>query len=733
VAKGQLKKPEKIGAAAERGVDVSDNDRPAARVRGAYVSWDTFALIRQRPALGREFSEADDRPGAAPVVILGEAVWRTRYLSDPRILGTTIRVDGVPSTVIGVMPQGFGFPLRAELWVPLVALPEDARTSRSNRLLEGIGRLRPGVSYEQAAAQLSGITTALAEQYPASNRNTAPRLEPLRSGIGAPLLGVVVALLGAVAFVLLIACANVANLLLARAAERTRDVAVRLALGASRWRIVRQLLVESLVLATVAGILGLGLSYGSVQIFWSFAAQSAPPYWLRFPIDRAVFAYLAGICLGSSILCGLVPAWQASRSAIVATLNDMGRTSAGGRSGRRWTGAFVVAQVALALVLLTGAGLMIQNLLKLMRADVGVDTHRLVQMELDLSTRTYDTPERRFLFYSQLEEGLNSKESTKAVLASHGPLAGALVRRPLIEGRPPADTGALPPVSVLSVGHRYFEVVGTALMQGRPFTAADMRTSSEAVVVNQQFATTYFSRNESVIGQRIRLELPNSTGIGPKGAPGWLTVIGVVGNVRQRQLRSGEFDPVLYVPYAIDALPTMSIVARGDSDLASTVGIIRDQVRRLDPDLPVFNMSTVQEALSVNRWPQRVFGSIFAIFALIALVLATVGLYAVTAYAVSRRTREIGVRVALGADARQVWWAVAGPTLRQLARGLLMGLAGAAAVATVLPAMVAGTGGANPLTLIGVAILMLVVGIAACVIPGLRAARLDPIAALRSD
>jgi len=542
----------------------------------------------------------------------------------------------------------------------------------------------------------------------------------------------VVALLGAVALVLLIACANAANLLLARAAERMRDVAVRLALGASRWRIVRQLLVESLVLATVAGVLGLGLSYGSIQIFWSFAAQSAPPYWLRFPIDRAVFAYLAVICLGSSILCGLVPAWQASRSAIVATLNDMGRTSAGGRSGRRWTGAFVVAQVALALVLLTGATLMIQNLLNLMRADIGVDTHRLVQMELDLSTRTYDTPERRLLFYRQLEEGLTSNGSTKAVLASHAPLAGALVRRPLVEGRRPPDTGALPPVSVLNVGHRYFEVVDTALMQGRMFTAADMRTSSEAVVVNQQFAKTYF-RNESVIGQRMRLELPNSTGIGPKGVPGWLTVIGVVGNVRQRQLRSGEFDPVLYVPYAIDALPTMSIVARGDSDLASTVGIIRDQVRALDPDLPVFNISTVEEALSVNRWPQRVFGSMFAIFALIALLLATVGLYAVTAYAVSRRTREIGVRVALGADARQVWWAVTGPTLRQLALGLLMGLVGAAAVATVLPAIVAGTGGANPLILIGVAMLLLVVGIGACVIPGLRAARLDPIAALRSE
>jgi putative ABC transport system permease protein len=723
---------EGIGAATEGEVDVSDNDRPAVRVRGAYVSWDTFHLIRQRPALGREFAEADDRHGAAPVVILGETIWRTRYLSDPNTVGSTIRVDGVPSTIIGVMPQGFGFPLRAEIWAPLIALPEDARTSRSNRLLEGVGRLRPGMSYDQAAAELSGITTALAEQHPASNRNTAPRLEPLRTGIGAPILGVVAALLGAVAFVLLIACANAANLLLARAADRRRDVAVRLALGASRWRVVRQLLVESIVLAAVAGAIGLGLSYGAIQIFWSFAAESAPPYWLRFPIDRTVFAYFAVICLGSSILCGLVPAWQASKSAIVATLNDMGRTSAGARSVRRWTGTFVVAQVALALVLLTGATLMIQNLLTLMRADIGVDTHRLVQMELDLSTRTYNTPERRSLFYKQLEERLTANGRSKAALASHGPFAGALVQRPIVEGRPPADTAALPPVSMLNVGHRYFEVMDTALLQGRVFTAADMRTGSEAVVINQQFARTYF-RNESVVGQRIRLELPDPTAIGPNGVPTWLTVIGVVSNVRQRRLRSGEFDPVLYLPYTIDARPAMSIVARGDSDLASTIGIIRGQVRALDPDLPVFNISTVQASLSTNRWPQRVFGSMFAIFALIALSLATVGLYAVTAYTLSRRTREIGVRVALGAGARQVWWAVTGPTLRQLALGLLLGLGGAVAVATVLPAMVVGTGGANPLTLIGVALLLLVVGIGACVTPGLRATRLDPIAALRSE
>ena len=541
-----------------------------------------------------------------------------------------------------------------------------------------------------------------------------------------------VALLGAVAFVLLIACANTANPV-ARAAERTRDVAVRLALGASRWRIVRQLLVESLVLATVAGVLGLGLWYGGIRIFWSLAAESAPPYRLFFPIDRAVFAYFAVICLSSSVLCGLVPAWQASRSAIVATLNDMGRTSSGGRSARRWTGAFVVAQVALALVLLTGATSSDPEP-PLSNAGRHRSGHRPSGANGDQPVRRvlYDTPERRLLFYKQLEEGVATNGSTKAVLASHAPAAGAV--GPATAHRRPASGRhwSAPPVSVLNVGHRYFGVVDTALLQGRMFTAADMRTGSEAVVVNQQFAKMYF-RDESVIGQRMRLALPNSTGNGPEGASGWLTVIGVVGNVRQRQLRSGEFDPVLYVPYAIESLPAISILARSDSDLASTVGVIRDQVRALDPELAVFNISTVQEALSVNRWPQRVFGSMFGIFALIALSLATVGLYAVTAYAVSRRSREIGVRVALGADARQVWWAVTGPTLRQLALGLLMGLAGAAAVATVLPAMVAGTAGANPLILIGVAMLMLVVGIAACMIPGLRATRLDPIAALRSE
>ena len=382
---------EQIAAFTDRGVNVSDDERPAARASAAYVSWNTFSLIGQRPELGRDFSETDDRDGSPPVVILGENLWRVRYGADPAILGTTVRVDGVASTVVGVMPAEFGFPDREELWLPLVALPQAERTSRSARVLDGLGRLRPGVTNEQAATELSGITASLAERYPDANRNTAPRIGPV--GVAPQMVAVAFALLGAVGFVLLIACANVANLLLARAADRSRDVTLRLALGASRWRIVRQLLVESLLLAAVGGVCGLALCYPGIQVIRNLPAESAPPYWVQFTMDRAVFAYLVALSVGSAVVCGLVPAWHASRTSLAAILNDAGRASAGSRWRRRWTGAFVVAQVAASLVLLTGAALMMQNLISLVRIEAGVETSGLMQMVFDL--RSDDTPERR--------------------------------------------------------------------------------------------------------------------------------------------------------------------------------------------------------------------------------------------------------------------------------------------------------------------------------------------------
>ena len=719
---------EHIVATEERAVDVADEQRAPAVVRAAYVSWNTFKLIGHPPALGRDFTAADDRTGASPAVILGGTLWRAHFGADPAIVGKTIRVNGVPSTVIGVMPPEVGFPDRVEFWLPLVSLPEAERTSRSTHILDGFGRLRPGVTIEQAATELDGITAALAERYPDTNRNTASFVTPFR--IAPPIMAVLIALLGAVGFVLLIACANVANLLLARAADRSRDVTLRLALGASRWRIVRQLLVESVLLSAAGGLCGLALSYPAVQAFQNLPAEAAPPSWVQFTMDWRVFTYLVVLCAGSALVCGLVPAWQASRPNLVAMLNDATRGSAGSRTRQRWMSTFVVAQVALALVLLTGAALMMQNLIGLLRTDAGVDTSDLTQMSFDLRRRDYDR-ERRLLLLGQLEERLASGPGVQAALASAAPLDEALTRRLQIEGQAVATPDTLPLVSMLRVGQRYFDVVGAPVIAGRALAADDVRQPDDNVVINERFARMHFP-DGAAVGKRILLIEPNAS-LNTARDVRWMTIVGVVGNVRQRLLPSGEFDPVVYTSYATDPPQTMQVLARASAGPTAAAAFVDAELRALDPDVPLLPVSTVDEALARRLWPQRLFGSMFAIFASIAMLLATCGLYAVTSYAVSRRTREIGVRVALGADSRKVWWAVTGTTLRQLSIGVVIGTAGAAAIAAVLPAFLVGSGGGNCLVLAGVVTLLVAAGITASTVPARRAMRLDPTAALQSE
>jgi predicted permease len=719
---------EQMAATDERPVDISGDQRSATIAAAAYVSWNTFSLVGQRPALGRDLTEADERSGAAPVVVLSSDLWRARYGSDAAIIGKTLRVNGIPSTVVGVMPPGVGFPYRVEIWLPLSALPEEDKTSRGARIIDGFGKLRPGVTREQAATELRGITTSLAERYPDTNRKTAPLVEPF--ALAAPFVAVMMALLGAVGFVLLIACANVANLLLARSADRSRDVTLRLALGASRWRIVRQLLVEGLLLATTGGLCGVALAQPGLQMLRSLPAESAPPSWVQFTMDPRVFAYLVTLCVGSALVCSLLPAWQASRPGLVTTLNDASRSSTGGRNRRRWMGALVVAQVALALVLLTGAALMMQNLLGQLRTDVGIETSTLTQIAFDLRRRDYDD-ERRLLLLGQLEDRLASNPGVSATLASDPPLGGTMIRRLQVEGKAASEPDTLPIVSLVSIGQRYFDVAAAPMIAGRPLTPDEVRQSSDSVVVNERFARMHFE-DGSAIGKRIILIDQRAPKTEASNAR-WMTIVGVVGNVRQRVLPSGEFDPVVYSSYVATAPQTMEVIARSASGTSAAAAFISEQVRSLDADLPLLPATTVEEALSRQLWPQRLFGSMFAAFASIAMLLATCGLYGVTAYAVSRRTREIGLRVALGADTRAIWWAIAGTTLRQLAIGLAIGTAGAAGVATILPAILVGSGGGYLPAFIVVVILLVAAGLAASALPARRALRLDPTIALQAE
>lgn len=709
-----------IVGTSERNVDISDDGRTAAHVGAAFVSSGTFSMLGQQPVLGRDFREADDREGAAPVVIIGGSLWSTRYGGDRGIVGRTITVDGVPSTVVGVMARGFGFPYNAQFWLPLVALPQTERVSRTARAIEGFGRLRSGVTIDQATADLSGVAASLSERYPETNRDIVPLLAPF--GRAPQYVAVMLALLGAVAFVLLIACANVSNLLLARGAERSRDIALRIVLGASRWRIVRQLLVESLALAAAGGVAGVALSYAGIGIFTRALGENMPS-WLQFPIDGVVLMYVVGLCAASALVSSLVPAWNLSRISLT-TLLQTGARSAGQRQRLQWTGGLVVAQVALALVLLTGAMLMIRNLISLTRTDVGVETSGLAQLALTLSPD--DGSDRRRLFFARLDEQLASSTGVNAALVSDAPLTGTTLRTVRTE-----DGHSTPQVPIIGVGQRYFDVIGARVIAGRTLNATEIVQADDTVVVNERFARMNF-RDGLAVGGRIRVVETGARDTESSDAQ-WMTIVGVIGNVRQRWPPYRELEPVVYRSYAHTPPRRMQVLARSTLGLESISAHVAESVRMLDSKLAVVPAVTVDDELARRLWLQQVFGPMFTVFASIAVLLAIGGLSAVTAYAVSRRTREIGVRVALGADARRVWSAVMSTTLWQLGIGLALGLAGAVGVARALPRILVGPDGANPLVLTGVVGLLIAAGLVATALPARRALRIDPTVTLQAE
>jgi putative ABC transport system permease protein len=719
---------EGIAGADERTMNVSDETRPAERFRGAFVSAAAFSLLGRRPLLGRDFRADDDREGAAPVVILGHAVWQRRYQGDSAIVGRTIRVNGVPSTVIGVMPEDFGFPQVSSLWQPLVLVSQETRTDRRVRNIDTFGRLRPGVSLDQASADLESVMAALAARHPESNRNLEPRLRAFRSGLGGPVYPMMAALSGTVAFVLLIACGNVANLLLSRAADRAREVSLRMSLGASRWQIVRQLLGEGLVLAAIAGVLALGLSFLGIKAFWSVAADTDPPFWLQFPFDATVFGYLAAVCLGTTIVFGLLPALHTSRTSLVELLNDAGRGATGLR-GRRWSGILVGGQIALTLVLLAGAGATVRGIVASSTVEAGVATAGLLRLRLDLPAPKYDQPEQRRVFYAQLDERLASMD-LEAAIADAVPLGGGAPRELRLSGaEDPSREG--PTVSMVTIGPRFFETVGSGL-RGRDFAAGDGEPGRGAAIVNQRFAALHFGGTDP-LGQRIRLAAPAFPGVTDTTTAEWMTIVGIAQNVQHRPLPDGGFAPVVYVPYQANTVSNTNIVVRFTGDLAPAADAVRAQMRALDPDVPLFDVRTVDDLAYFQRWDQRVFGSMFAIFGAIALLMAAVGLYAVTAYSVSQRTREFGVHMALGASAAHVRWLVTRRALPQVVIGLTLGVLGTVAITRIIPAILSVSQAGDPRVLGGVVLGVVLVAAAACLLPARRATRIDPVAALRAD
>ncbi len=722
------------GMAAFQGatMNVSDEGRAPERFAGPYISANAFRLIGEKPALGRDFLPEDDRPGAPAVVLLGNGVWKNRYGSDPAVIGRTIKVNEQPATIIGVMPEGFKFPINADLWVPLVNLAGIADQKREARNFDGFGRLAPGVTIAQARAELNTIAARLAHDFPATNKDVSPTVMTFNERYnGGQIRLVFLTLMGAVGFVLLIACANVANLLLARSANRAREISVRVSLGATRGRIVRQLLVESVLLALISGLLGFALSIVGIRLFDAAVADVGKPYWIRFTFDGRVFAFLAAICLGTGVIFGLAPALHVSKTDINEVLKEGGRSGSGLRA-RRWTSVLIVVELALTLVLLAGAGFMMRSFLALYRLDLGVETSHLLTMRLQLPNRKYPTADQRRDFYTRLDERLGAMANVQGVtITTNSPMGGGNPRQLVVEGREPAAGEQPPNVTQLMIGSRYFETLGLPLARGRAFDEVDGTAGHETAIVNQRFVSMFFER-EDPIGRRIRLINEVASGA-PAAVPVTVTIVGVAPTVRQRNFQEPLPDPVVYIPMRSQSPPFATLLLRSSGDPASLTQSVREEVRAIDPDLPLFGIQTMDQQLAQTRWQFTIFGTMFGIFAVIALMVSAVGLYAVTAYSVSQRTQEIGVRMALGAQASQVLWLILRSATVQLVVGLTIGLAGAFGVGRLLQSLLVQTGAADPVTLIGITALLTAVSIVATVWPARRATRLDPVHALRND
>jgi predicted permease len=712
--------------------NVSDEGRAPERYAGAVTSANLFQLLGTRALIGRTLLPVDDVPGAPPVVLLGYGIWQSRYAGDPAVVGRTIKVNDLLATVVGVMPNGMKFPPNTDLWLPLETSTVVKGQGRQFRNYNVLGRLADGTTIEQARGELAAIASNLAKNYPETNKDFVPTVDTyLERTNGGPLRLIFWSLMGAVVFVLLIACANIANLLLARAAQRSKEIAVRVSIGATRWRLVRQLLVESVLVAIVAGIVSLPLSIVGIRLFDSVTQDVGKPYFMEFTMDFRVFTFFAAMCLATGIVFGLAPALHVSKTNVNDVLKEGGRANAGTSHARRWMSTLLVVELALTLVLLAGAGFMMRSFLALYRLDMGIDTSRLLTMQLTLPERRYATSDEKNAFIRRLDERLASIGAFEgATTASNWPLGGGAVRQFAIDGAATQETPPL--VTLLSVGPRYMATIGVPILRGRDFREDDGTPGREGAIVNQRLAEMHFAGKDPV-GTRIGLTQDASEG----ATTATFTIIGVVPNVRQRNAQNSDPDPdpVVYVPYTGNRGlgENTSLIVRGRSDPAKMTALVREEIRALDADLPVFNIRPMDENLARQRWPFRVFGSMFAIFAAIAFVLAVVGTYAITAYGVTQRTQEIGVRMALGAERRDVVRLIIRSTVVQLAVGLTIGLAGAFGVGQLLRSLLVQTSARDPLTIGSIAFLMLTASIVACIIPARRAADLDPLVALRYE
>jgi putative ABC transport system permease protein len=699
------------------------------QVHGADVTPEYFAVLGVQPELGRVLSDDDNHPNADAVVI-GHSLWQRRFGGRRDIVGQQLKLGSSTMTVVGVMPEGFQYPFRGyrqDFWEPLDDRPDPAREQRDNRGFNIIARMKPGVTVAQANAELDTISRRLEQQYPDSNTTVLVAGASMHDDVTRDVRPALLILLGAVAFVLLIACANVANLMLARATARHREIAVRTALGASRWRIVRQLLVESLLLALAGGAGGLLLAVWGAAVLVA-ASPADIPRVEQVGLDARVVVFTLLVSALTGVAFGLVPALQASKTDLTGALKEGGRGTTEGFRRNRARSLLVVAEVALSLVLLIGAGLLIRSFVRLMQTDPGFDPDRVVTLDIPLSRQRYDTPEKQAAFFDRLVERARQLPGVEAVgLVNNLPLSHNVdILTFNIAGRPPATPGAEPSANDTVVSPGYFEAMKIPLREGRMFSAQDGPDTPRVMLVSQALARKYFAGQNSV-GQRLVVDYDP-----PLGNVTY-EIVGVVGDARRTSLEAAA-EPEFYV--LNDQLPQrrLNLVVRTSAaNPASMTAALRGALAELDKNQTVWQTRTLDQLVSASVAGRRFNMALLGVFAFVALALAALGIYGVMSYSVTRRTHEVGVRMALGASRGDVLRLIVGQGMVLALAGVVVGLAAAFAVTRVLAGLLYGVTATDPLTYAGLALLLAAIAFVSCYLPARRATKVDPMVALRYE
>jgi putative ABC transport system permease protein len=690
------------------------------RLNASIITGNYFDTFGVRPALGRGFSLENEKTGQDHVTVLSHAFWQTRFGGDPNIVNKTINLDGKAYEVLGVMPAEVVLPQPAQLWVPINFDADPEMKMRNARFLRGIGRLKEGVTLDQAQTDTDLIAAQLEQQYPDSNTGWSLRLIPLREILVGGSRTMLFILFGAVGFVLLIACANVANLLLVRAAARQKEIAMRTALGASRLRIIRQMITESLLLAIFGGALGALLAVAGVKLLVSLGEDNIPRT-ANVKIDATVLAFTLLISLATGLLFGLAPAIRTMKENLVDALKDGIRGGSEATVKNRTRSLLVVFESAIAVMLLIAAGLLIRSLVALQNVDPGFDPNNVLTLRVDLPRQKYNTPEKASNFFEQLETRVAGLPGVEAVgLITDLPLSGEARDMPYrVEGRPATSDIAF--VDFRRVNKNYFSAMRIPLRRGRNFTEQEVRQSDKAIVVSQAFVDSVFP-NEEALGKRLIIWS------GIRNEP--YEIIGIVGDTRYQSLQ-GEPSATMYVPTR--ELLFVNLVIRTQGDPLSLVGGVRKEVNALDPDQPIAAIRPMTEWVAMSAAGARYRTTLLGLFALLAMILAATGIYGVMSYSVAQRTQEIGVRMALGARPLDVLKLVVRQGMMLALIGVIVGLAGALALTRVMSSLLFGVTERDPITFVAVAALLIVVAFISCFVPARRATKVDPLVALRYE